>query len=237
MLEKAEELTGQRVPITLADGGYHNAASLEAGERRGQLLVMGERYKDSCTRPYFKDQFDYDAANDSYTCPYGHRLPFRGLRRSKLTGLRSIRVYRASRTACHSCPAYGICTKDKHCGRMLWISSSDALLLKHRQWMRSDEARSLYARRRELSEPTFGIIKDQMNARRFLLRGLTNVKAEFNLLATAFNLRTLWRVWSKSKRRSAKVRIEITGSTATNVQINRHFGLNSVMPSAWSFAY
>jgi hypothetical protein len=43
MLEKAEELTGQRVPITLADGGYYTAASLEAGERRGQLLVMGER--------------------------------------------------------------------------------------------------------------------------------------------------------------------------------------------------
>jgi hypothetical protein len=58
MLEKAEELTGQRVLITLADGGYHTAASLEAGERRGQLLVMGERYKDSCTGPYFKDQFE-----------------------------------------------------------------------------------------------------------------------------------------------------------------------------------
>ncbi len=42
MLEKAEELTGQRVPVTLADGGYYTAASLEAGERRGQQLVMGE---------------------------------------------------------------------------------------------------------------------------------------------------------------------------------------------------
>jgi transposase len=237
MLEQAEELTGQRAPITLADGGYHTAASLEAGERRGQLLVMGERYKDSCTGPYFKDRFDYDAASDSYTCPNGHRLPFRGLRRSRLTGSRSIRIYRASRTACRSCPAFGICTKDKHAGRTLWISSSDVLLLKHRQWMRSDEARSLYARRRELSEPTFGILKDQMNARRFLLRGLTNVKAEFNLLATAFNLRTLWRVWAKLGRRSTRVRIEIADSLATNVQINRHLGLNPVMPSAWSFTY
>jgi hypothetical protein len=196
MLEKAEELTGQRAAITLVDGGYHTAASLEAGESRRQILVMSERYKDSRTGPYFKDQFTYDSASDSYTCPVGHCLPFRGLRNSKLTGSRSIRVYRASRTVCHSCPAYGFCTKDKHCGRTLWISSSEVLLLKHRQWMRSDEARGLYARRRELSEPTFGIMKDQMNARRFLLRGMANVRAEFTLLATAFNLRTLWHVWA-----------------------------------------
>ncbi|MDO8687550.1 MAG: IS1182 family transposase [Dehalococcoidales bacterium] len=196
MLEKAEELTGQRAAITLADGGYHTAASLEAGESRGQILVMSERYKDSRTGPYFKDRFAYDSANDSYTCPHGNTLAFRGLRRSKLTDLRSIRVYRASRTACRTCPAFGTCTKDKHCGRTLWISASEVLLLKHRQWMRSNEARTLYARRRELSEPTFGIMKDQMNARKFLLRGMANVRAEFTLLATAFNLRTLWHVWA-----------------------------------------
>ena len=35
----------------------------------------------------------------------------------------------------------------------------------------------------------------QLAARRFLLRGMVNVSAEWTLLATAFNLRTLWRVW------------------------------------------
>ncbi len=64
--------------------------------------------------------------------------------------------------------------------------------------MQTDEARSLYARRRELSEPTFGILKDQLGARRFLLRGLANVRAEFTLIATAFNLRALHRVWTHS---------------------------------------
>ena len=32
-------------------------------------------------------------------------------------------------------------------------------------------------------------------ARRFLLRGIVNVSAEWVLLATSFNLRTLWRIW------------------------------------------
>ncbi len=61
--------------------------------------------------------------------------------------------------------------------------------------MDTDTARRMYARRKVLSEPTFGILKEQLGARRFLLRGLANVRAEFDLLATAFNLRVLWRVW------------------------------------------
>ncbi len=197
MLKQTEELTGERSPVTLADGGYHTAANLEAGERRGQVLVMGERYHRELRGPYFKDHFVYDDATDSYRCPHMQRLPFRGLRKSQLTGSRSIRVYRASRTACRSCTAFGVCTKDVHAGRALWIGPSDLLLRKHRQWMSTHRARDLYARRKELSEPTFGIIKDQLGARRFLLRGLANVRAEFSLIATAFNFRTLWRVWSR----------------------------------------
>ena len=49
--------------------------------------------------------------------------------------------------------------------------------------------------RKQLVEPVFGIIKEQLAARRFLLRGFANVSAEWTLLGTAFNLRTLWRVW------------------------------------------
>ena len=235
MLEKSEELTGQRVPITLADGGYHTIASLEAGARRNQTLVMAERYHRELRGPYFKDNFIFNSETDSYTCPQGQRLPFRGLRRSKLTGLKSMRVYRASRTACRTCPAFGVCTRDKHAGRALWISSSDELLQKHRQWMNTDEARTLYARRKEMIEPTFGILKDQMNARRFLLRGLANVSAEFTLLATAFNLRTLWRIWSMSERLSNRVKIKIADSLATTIQIHRFCGTNPGVPAVLNF--
>jgi transposase len=193
MLEQAEEVTGERTEVTLADGGYHTAANLEVGEERGQQFVMPERYHEGVQGPYFKDRFIYDAMTDNYLCPHGRKLTFRGLRKAKSPGV--FRVYSASRTACHSCPAYGVCTKDKHAGRALWIGPHDALLRQHREWMRTEEARSLYAWRKAYSEPVFGILKEQMGARRFLLRGLANVRAEFNLLAAAFNLRTLWRVW------------------------------------------
>ena len=67
---------------------------------------------------------------------------------------------------------------------------------RQREWMATEEARRLYAQRKGLIEPVFGILKEQLGARRSLLRGLDNVKAEFTLLATAFNLRTLWKVWA-----------------------------------------
>lgn len=64
--------------------------------------------------------------------------------------------------------------------------------------MSTDEAWVVYKRRKQLVEPVFGIIKEQLTDRRFLLRGFANVSAEWTLLGTAFNLRTLWRVWRLS---------------------------------------
>ena len=61
--------------------------------------------------------------------------------------------------------------------------------------MSTSAAREAYKLRKQLVEPVFGIIKEQQGARRFLLRGLVNVAAEWTMLATAFNLRPLWRVW------------------------------------------
>ena len=62
--------------------------------------------------------------------------------------------------------------------------------------MATGVARRWYARRKGLIEPVFGILKEQMGAWQFLLRGLANVRAEFMMLATAFNLRVLWRAWT-----------------------------------------
>ncbi|MFQ6029924.1 MAG: transposase, partial [Dehalococcoidia bacterium] len=204
MLEQAEETTGQRVDLTLADGGYHTAANLVSGEERGQRLVMPERYPKEAHGPYFKDQFRYDASTDSYLCPQGQRLPLSGIRRKNGQILGPFRVYRGSKPVCHKCPTYGICTKDRHARRILWIGPADELLRRHREWMTTETAKSLYSRRQGLIEPVFGILKEQLGARRFLLRGLARVQAEFSLLATAFNLRMLWRA-AKTRRDAASL--------------------------------
>ena len=55
--------------------------------------------------------------------------------------------------------------------------------------MSTSAAREAYKLRKQLVEPVFGIIKEQHGARRFLLRSLVNVAAEWTMLATAFTPR------------------------------------------------
>ena len=52
--------------------------------------------------------------------------------------------------------------------------------------------RALYSKRKCTVEPVFGIIKAIMGFRQFSLRGLENVKGEFNLVAMAWNLKRMF---------------------------------------------
>ena len=192
MLAQAETATGGPADLTVADAGYHSGAALAACARRGQRVAMPESQARALRQPYHKDRFIYDAASDTYRCPAGQRLRF--TRRKRTRGV-PMRLYRVSGAVCRACPAFGICTTDGRHGRGLEIGPHEAVLRRHRTWMATREAQHAYQQRQHLVEPVFGIIKEQLRARRFLLRGLANVKAEWALLATAFNLRTLWRLW------------------------------------------
>ncbi len=192
MLAQAEAATGTPADLTVADAGYHSGAALAACARRGHRVAMPEAQARALQQPYHKDRFSYEAARDRYRCPAGQWLRFT---RTKTTQGTAMRLYRASGAVCRACPAFGICTTDGRHGRGLEIGPHDALLRRHRAWMATRAAQHWVAQRPALVEPVFGIIKDQQGARRFLLRGLANVKAEWALLATAFNLRTLWRLW------------------------------------------
>ena len=109
-----------------------------------------------------------------------------------------MRLYRAAGAVCQARPAFRACTRAKEIGRSLAIGPHDTVLRRHRAWMSTSAAKEAYELRKQLVEPVFGIIKEQQGARRFLLRRLVNVAAEWTMLATAFNLRTLWRVWRSS---------------------------------------
>lgn len=59
--------------------------------------------------------------------------------------------------------------------------------------VRSPEGRALYARRKVIVEPVFGQIKEGRGFRRFLLRGLDNIRGEWCLVCLTHNLLKLWR--------------------------------------------
>jgi Transposase DDE domain len=54
------------------------------------------------------------------------------------------------------------------------------------------EGKKLYAKRKHIPEPVFGIIKSVLGFRQFLLRGLAKVKAEWTLVTLAWNLKRMF---------------------------------------------
>jgi transposase len=58
--------------------------------------------------------------------------------------------------------------------------------------LKTPEGRALYAPRQHTPEPVFGIIKSALGFRQFLLRGLDNVRGEWNLVTMAYNVKRLF---------------------------------------------
>ena len=57
--------------------------------------------------------------------------------------------------------------------------------------MQTKEGKAFYARRKSTVEPAFGIIKEVMGFRHFMLRGFEAVQGEWTLVCAAFNLKRL----------------------------------------------
>lgn len=60
-----------------------------------------------------------------------------------------------------------------------------------RHKLRTPEGRKVYARRKQVIEPIFGIVKSVIGFTRFSVRGLRKVADEYNLVCSAYNLKRL----------------------------------------------
>src|SRR5467141_3815927 len=59
--------------------------------------------------------------------------------------------------------------------------------------VQTPKGKALYARRKVIVEPVFGQIKEARGFRRFLLRGLDNIRGEWRLVCLTHNLLKIWR--------------------------------------------
>ena len=69
---------------------------------------------------------------------------------------------------------------------------SDPRLVAMKSKMETDEARKLYAKRKQTVEPVFGIIKAVLGFRHFHLRSLEKVSTEWSLVALAYNVKRMY---------------------------------------------
>jgi transposase len=145
-----------------------------------------------------KSAFVYDCQKDVYRCPAGHSLrKFRSSQDKKKWGI-AIRKQYGDCKACSTCPVAAQCCKDPKKGRTINRDQYEAHRERLRQRMASERGRAIYKRRRELSEPRFGEIKHVKGIRRFMRRGIEQVKTEWSLICTAVNIGILLRHWQQT---------------------------------------
>jgi transposase len=196
MLEEAQEM-GERLPEGLvADGGYYSGANVVALEESGVTFFAPVQPPSNATpQPaYYASQFHYDPTTDAYICPEGKPVPLVYI--TKRSG-QERRVYRGQ--ACATCPVRAACTSNprgRTIERMPWADAVE----RHRAQMATAVATERMRQRRTLIEPAFGSLKEHLGLRRFLLRGLQAVQAEWLLAGSAYNLRKLYRYWWQPRR-------------------------------------
>ena len=197
MLEEARANVPEAQPTSLADGGYANAEQLSAAQRAGHEVVTPppSGWRDT-SNPYHAAHFRHDPARGVVVCPQGRELP---LHRVREKDGRRVEVYRKA-SVCKGCPVRDQCTRDRH-GRSIDIQPGyAAVVATHARWQQPQTA-ELYGLRAPTIEPVFAQIKQQMGFRRWTVRGLEKVRAQWAMLATAWNLRVIYRHWRDDRDR------------------------------------
>jgi transposase len=181
--EPAKDILGVETIAVVADRGYFKIEDIEACEKAGIEPYVPRPQRGPSVRAglFRKDEFQYDAASDSYVCPAGRRLhPYSS---SLLRGLKKINY--VNKLACDDCAIRARCTG----GKFRTVSRLENEAVLDRMQARLAKRPDVLDRRRETVEHPFGSIKQWMNQGAFLMRGLKKVRAEFSLTALAYNLR------------------------------------------------
>ncbi|MDY5181181.1 IS1182 family transposase, partial [Butyribacter sp.] len=212
-LKDAEEHLKFKYKNITADAGYEseeNYLFLEANEQIS--YIKPANYEISKTRKYRNDigkieNMEYDSEHDVYICRNGKKLTFDHIRHSKSkTGYVSEKtIYRCEN--CDGCPYKKGCIKGNNSKTPLEertkILQVAKTFLKYRQEdlerILSDDGILFRTNRSIQAEGSFGDLKQDMQFRRYLSKGTSNVLAESTLLAMARNINKLHNKIQKGK--------------------------------------
>jgi transposase len=195
MLEQVHETFERVAEHNVGDTGYANGDQLKDAEARGMNVLVRLRDEPDAKGAYSKAYFRYEAESDVYICPTGERLVQVGANKSHATTQHPDVIYR-----CHNktCPARAACTKNAR-GREIRRTYGEEARERQAQKQLDPRLRVLLSLRKEIVEHLFGIVKGIDGFRRFSVRGLEKVRAQWALVCTAVNLRKLYVWWRQGR--------------------------------------
>ncbi len=180
---QAKELLDVDKLKAIADAGYWSRDSIKKCDDDSIETYVPHPTR-SCNKKkgmFTKEDFQYSPDNDTYRCPAGQTMTYRGTR---IASGKTERKYMTN--ACYTCAIKPKCTRAKR-KRYInrWIHESVMEELDKRV-ERNPEKIKL---RKALVEHPFGVIKHWMGHHHFLTRGMDKVSAEMSLSVLAYNLK------------------------------------------------
>lgn len=196
-LKTMEKNLDFRYPSVTADSGYESEeAYTYLRSVKQKPYIKPQTYEKWKKRSFKQDiskreNMGYDEKTDTYTCHAGKSLsPLFMKRQKSKSGYESeVTVYECE--DCTGCPYKEKCTKAKG-NKRLYISKN---FLEKRQESYENilsETGIQYRMNRSIQvEGAFGVLKNDYEFQRFLLRGKTRVKLEILLLCMGYNINKL----------------------------------------------
>lgn len=195
--EHLEEKLGFRYPSMTADSGYESEEGYSyLEEKEIAAFIKPQTYEQWKKRSFKKDiskreNMIYDSVADTYTCRNGKCLSvaFTKHQKSKNGYKSEVTVYECEN--CEGCPYKEKCTRAKG-NKKLYVSKK---FIEQRQKSYENimsEQGVLYRMNRSIQvEGAFGVLKNDYEFQRFLMRGKTKVKIEILLLCMGYNINKL----------------------------------------------
>jgi transposase len=217
LLAQVRRQLGHGLAVLLVDTAYAGGADLAAAAREGVAVyapVPGDGVEQPKQIP--KREFTWQAAEQTYVCPQGHRLVFEeSWREKRVDGGVQVWRYRCPPAHCQGCPLQARCTSTPAKGRAVTRQEHEELIEVLRARMATAEAKALYRLRGQHVERVNADWKQHRKLRRFSGRGLARVTWEVGLLVLAHNLLTLQAAERKAKAEPAQALAVNPGPSST----------------------
>ena len=200
-----EKLCGKHpVKRVVVDSGYESEENYHYvdGSEQLSLFVKPSNHEQKKKRKYQTDigrreNMPYDTEKDEYTCAQGKKLKAVSTRtRKSETGYQQeVTVYECA--DCKDCPVKEKCIRQKRTDktpledRVKRLNVSKYFIAQRaamEEKISTEEGILLRINRSIQAEGVFAMIKEDMNFRRFMMRGKKNVNVEWHLVSMAYNI-------------------------------------------------
>lgn len=182
-----------------ADNGYYSVKNIKFSAMKKLDIYIpnveqSSRKNDKCTGTkkekdrFHISNFKYDPEKDEYICPEQNRMVYSTLNYNKHKK-QYVKRYRGR--GCRNCAYLTLCTKSKENVRKLNILVKSKEVLELNEKMNTKEAKNIFGERKQTVEPVIGNYKENLGFRNCLTRGIKAVRAEFNLICAAVNIRKI----------------------------------------------